>query len=192
MLMVKFIKLFFRTFNRVIHLYIVVGSTNPTKVRAIKQLFPENAIQSISAPSMVTEQPFSDEETMEGAVNRANYAVNKVERATIGIGLEGGVTILKNELYLCNWGALVTKDNKVFVASGAKILLPNTISKRLQHGEELGDIMADLTVDENVRTKAGAIGILTKGRINRQNMYAHIGELLFGQYEYSMNNKSRE
>lgn len=173
-------------------LLVVVGSTNPTKVNAIKQLFPEKTIEFINAPSKVTEQPFSDEETKEGAVNRATYAVKHVTNATIGIGLEGGVTLLKEKLYLCNWGALVTNKGEKFVASGAKILLPNPIAKRLKAGEQLGKVMADLTADKNVRRKDGAVGILTNGRMKRQQMYVHIAELLLGQYEYSKHKKSRE
>ena len=54
----------------------------------------------------------SDEETMQGAINRAKRALEEGE-APIGIGLEG---VMKTEhgLFMCNWGALATMDGKVF------------------------------------------------------------------------------
>lgn len=66
----------------------------------------------------------SDEETMQGAINRAKRALEDGE-APIGIGLEGGVMKTEHGLFMCNWGALATSDGKVFVAGGARITLPD-------------------------------------------------------------------
>src|SRR5699024_12086926 len=99
---------------------IVIGSLNRTKVEAVKSVFLRYKVIEKDVPSNVSAQPIGDEETLAGAINRAQ-AARALEQQTIGIGLEGGVTYLQDELYLCNWGALVDTDGKVYTASGARI-----------------------------------------------------------------------
>ncbi|MGC4376055.1 DUF84 family protein [Fictibacillus sp. Mic-4] len=158
---------------------IAIGSKNPAKVKAVKQVLNQEVV-SFEVPSGVSAQPFSDEETKRGAVNRAKKCVEK--GAEIGIGLEGGVTRMGDVLYLCNWGALVDSYSNTFVASGAKIPLPESIAAALYNGSELGDVMAELTSDQNVSKKEGAIGIFTNGIISRDEMFVHIVKMLYGQY----------
>jgi inosine/xanthosine triphosphatase len=161
-----------------------IGSKNPAKVQAVesvtKQLYWN--VEPFDAPSMVSAQPFSDEETQKGALNRARACV--ANGFDIGIGLEGGVVDTDDGMFLCNWGALVTKDQKQFVASGAKILLPEEIAGEIRDGRELGDVMADYTAKKDVRKKEGAVGIFTDGWVTRDEMFAHVVKLLVGQYEY--------
>ncbi|RKQ30524.1 DUF84 family protein [Oceanobacillus halophilus] len=162
---------------------IVVGSKNPTKIKAVQEIFPEADVASKDVPSKVSAQPFSDIETREGAINRAKQCKD-VSSGSIGIGLEGGVMHVEDELYLCNWGALVTEDEQVFTASGARIVLPKEIDEELQRGIELGDIMDHYASRDEVRKKEGAIGIFTKDRISRQEMFSHVVKMLRGQWEY--------
>ncbi len=103
---------------------VVVGSKNKTKVGAVEKVWKDATITSLSVPSGVAAQPFSDEETMQGAINRAKRALEEGE-AQIGIGLEGGVMKTEHGLFMCNWGALATSDGKIFVAGGARITLPD-------------------------------------------------------------------
>ncbi|MDZ5472563.1 DUF84 family protein [Bacillus sp. 31A1R] len=167
---------------------IIIGSKNPAKVHAVKTAFTgENLIfESLNVPSEVSEQPFSDEETIQGAINRANHAIN-LGNGDIGIGLEGGVHQTKHGLFLCNWGALVTVGMAPIVAGGARILLPEEIAKRLLNGEELGPVMDDYAKKKNVRKNEGAIGIFTNGLVNREEMFNHVSKMLVGQYQYKMN-----
>jgi len=164
---------------------IIIGSTNPAKVAAVKQAFPYQPAQFISLDisSGVSEQPFTDDETIKGAINRANGALYK-GKGDIGIGLEGGVQESEHGLLLCNWGALVSVGNEPIIAGGARFLLPETISDRLRAGEELGPVMDDYAKRKNVRKNEGAVGIFTNGLINRAEMFAHIMNLLIGQYYY--------
>ena len=83
---------------------VVVGSKNKTKVGAVEKVWKDAEITSLSVPSGVSAQPFSDEETMQGAINRAKRALEEGE-APIGIGLEGGVMKTEHGLFMCNWGA---------------------------------------------------------------------------------------
>ncbi|HYK72522.1 MAG TPA: DUF84 family protein [Pseudoneobacillus sp.] len=163
---------------------IIIGSKNPAKVEAVKGAFSKGyEFNSLDVPSGVSEQPFSDEETMKGAINRAEHAL-KLGGGDIGIGLEGGVQESSFGLFLCNWGALVVKGHPPLLAGGAKILLPDEIANLLRNGEELGPVMDDYAKKENIRKKEGAIGVFTNGKIDRSTMFTHVTKLLVGQYDY--------
>ncbi|MCQ5366008.1 DUF84 family protein [Anoxybacillus salavatliensis] len=165
---------------------IAVGTKNNTKVKAVKAVFYEAHYTIISSdvqPS-VSKQPFSDEETLQGAIERATLAVCK-QQAHIGIGLEGGVFVAQNGgIWLCNWGALVDRDGVVVVAGGARIPLPAEIGEQLRSGKELAEVMDEYANRRDVRSNEGAIGILTNGAIDRTTMYTHIVHMLKGQYEH--------
>ncbi|MFC0522278.1 DUF84 family protein [Pontibacillus salicampi] len=162
---------------------IVVGSTNPAKVNAVKKHFTEEEILGMEVGSKVSSQPYSDEETYEGAINRARECANSA-KGCMGIGLEGGVMELENELYLCNWGVLVDAEENTFTASGARIPLPEEIAKELEKGRELGDVMDAFAEREGIRLNEGAIGIFTNNLVSRMDMFEHVVLLLKGQYEF--------
>lgn len=165
---------------------IAIGTKNRAKVEAVKQSFQYlGHVQFIetNVPSEVSAQPFSDDETMQGAVNRAKNALVK-EQADIGIGLEGGVMETEESCFLCNWGALVDRNYEVTVAGGAKIPLPMEIYEELKKGKELGEIMEIYANQHDVRQNEGAIGILTNGMVTRTEMYEHILKILIGQWKY--------
>jgi inosine/xanthosine triphosphatase len=168
-----------------------IGSKNPAKVSSVEQALShwnQFDLVSVNVPSGVSEQPLSDQETINGALNRAQRALKEVN-GDIGIGLEGGVQETEQGLFLCNWGALVAPQINPIVAGGARISLPEDIAERLRAGEELGPIMVDFANKENVRSKEGAVGIFTNGMINRSEMFTHIMKLLVGQYEYQVKKK---
>lgn len=168
---------------------IIVGSSNPTKIESVKSIFSNAEVEGLEVSSMVSAQPFSDEETLEGAINRARECANSVKGA-FGIGLEGGVTQIENDLFLCNWGALVDDKGNVYIASGARIPLPDEISEELHTGKELGDVMDVFAKKNGVRKKEGAIGIFTNENIDRMSMFSHVVLLLKGQWEYAIQNSN--
>ncbi|PLR79137.1 inosine/xanthosine triphosphatase [Bacillus sp. V3-13] len=169
---------------------VIIGSKNPAKVSAVQQAFANFQAEVISAdvPSGVSEQPFSDDEAIEGAVNRAILSL-ETGRGDLGIGLEGGVQESRNGLLLCNWGALVQPGKPPIIAGGARFGLPEEISQRLRAGEELGPVMDDYAKKANVRKNEGAVGIFTSGMVDRSAMFSHIMDLLIGQYIYRQNNE---
>ncbi|MDP4085899.1 MAG: DUF84 family protein [Bacillota bacterium] len=166
---------------------IIIGSKNPAKITAVKNVFPlDSNIVSLDSPSGVRAQPFSDEETIQGAINRARHALRE-GNGEIGIGLEGGVQETSYGLLICNWGAIITNElEDPIIAGGARFLLPPEIAVRLRNGEELGPVMDDYSKKENVRKHEGAVGIFTNGFINRMDMFTHVMKMLVGQYEYKM------
>ena len=167
----------------------VIGSTNQAKVQATKEVlaihFPEAAVTSIETNSGVSNQPFSDEETRFGAINRALRASGLQENA-IGIGLEGGVRILEEKLYVCNWGALVLPSGERFIAGGAQIPLPEEVAKEIRSGKELGPVIDSYFSAKGLRQKEGAMGMFTAGAVTRVDLFTHILHLLTGQLKYSL------
>lgn len=161
---------------------ISVGSLNQAKLNAVKASSPVGSqLFSVDVPSEVSNQPYGDEETLQGAINRARNALNHNDSADVGIGLEGGVMWIGKVLYLCNWGALVTRDNLVVTGGGIRIPLPEEVVKGLNEGLELGDVMDRYAEATGTRYHQGAIGILTDGAMTRVDMFAHVATLLFAQ-----------
>ncbi|MDA3129760.1 DUF84 family protein [Aliibacillus thermotolerans] len=161
-----------------------IGSTNQAKIDAVTSVFsyPKYHVQSFSVPSSVSSQPFSEEETKRGAIHRAREVLEK--GMSIGVGLEGGVVPMDDGLYVCNWGALKTVTGEEMTAGGAKIRLPKEIAVQLYEGEELGRVMERYTKKKGIRHKEGAIGVFTAGHVDRANLFQHIVQLLYGQYQF--------
>ncbi|GGM26333.1 NTPase [Paraliobacillus quinghaiensis] len=167
---------------------IIIGSKNPTKVKAVQEVFNNQIVYAEDVPSNVSNQPLSDEETLMGASNRAKQAID-LNNAEIGIGLEGGVMELDGMTYLCSWGAMIDKKGVQFNASGARIPLPIEITEGLRQGKELGDLMDLYAQKQDVRKNEGAIGIFTNNLIGRKEMFVHILKLMKGQHEIYYKNK---
>lgn len=165
----------------------IIGSKNQAKVKAAKETlaihFPEAKIIYEEVGSGVSDQPFGEEETRLGAINRALRA-SSLNKGALGIGLEGGVRVLEGQMYMCNWGALVLPDGTKFTASGAQIPLPEQIASELRAGKELGPVVDRYFKATGVRNKEGAMGILTSGVVNRDVLFTHICQLLIGQLHY--------
>ena len=168
----------------------IIGTTNKAKLRAceevLKVYYPHSKITGRSISSDVSNQPFGDEETQDGALNRARKA-SASGQSVIGIGLEGGVRLINDKLYICNWGALCLPDGSEFTAGGAQIQLPDEIAREVQSGKELGPVVDQYYHKQNTRHNEGAIGILTNGAVSRSDLFAHILHLLIGQWQYSTN-----
>lgn len=157
---------------------IAVGSTNPAKIKAVHQAFHDLGYRAeiipLNVPSGVSPQPFSDEETIQGAVNRAqNALVHPSGRQPFdyGIGLEGGVKKTPHGLFLCNWGAVACRSGTVGIGGGLQIRLPDFLAAEVAKGKELGDVIEAWSGRTGVRSREGAIGMLTHNRITRMSMF---------------------
>ncbi len=170
-------------------LLICVGSRNPAKVSAVKQVvigfrWTETVVEPYDVPSGVRPQPLDDEETIKGAINRAQSAL-KVGRGDIGIGLEGGIHETPYGMFVCNWGAAVNNQGLIGIGGGARMILPETVAERIRAGEELGTIMDDIVQRVDVKKKEGAIGIFTDGFITRDKMFSEVVACALAPYQQS-------
>lgn len=167
---------------------LVIGSTNQTKIKAVKTIFPDCSLKAISVSSDVSPQPIGDEETLKGAMNRAKNAQLQNPQ-TFAIGLEGGVMYIQENIYLNSWGVIITPEGKLYTAAGARIPLPNEFKSKLNQQIELGKLMDDYTKRENIGKNEGAIGIFTSSYFTRVDLFAQVMLILKGQIEYDFKNE---
>lgn len=150
-------------------MHVAVGSTNPVKKRAVEGVVTEfdGSVVAVAVDSGVSEQPSSVEETVAGAKNRARRALEATD-ADYGVGLEGGVTRFEYVpgVRLIMW-ACVTDGERLEVASGPSLRLPDSVGARLDAGEELGPVMDDRLGTNNIAEAEGAAGVLTGGLTSR-------------------------
>lgn len=155
---------------------IAVGSTNPLKVNAVKnvfnKVFNEVIITPVNSPSKVKDQPMNDKETIKGALNRARHALEKTE-ADYGVGIEGGIQDTPNGTLLHAWTAIINKKGRTGLGCTSSLILPEIIAKGLHEGKELGPLIDELTGKKDVKHNEGTTGILTNGLLNREESYHH-------------------
>lgn len=171
---------------------VIVGSKNPVKVGAVEEAFkkywPNCEVIGMEVESGVSAQPMSELETINGARQRAHAVLKADPGADYGVGVEGGVTEInptssnwtgsrggtKSKLFECAWVAIVNRDGREGLAGGLYFELPEKIATEIRKGGELGPIMNEMTGEDNVKQKMGAIGIFTKGQLDRKNAYVQI------------------
>ena len=170
---------------------IVVGSTNPVKIQAVREgfgnFYPDCEAVGAQVASGVSAQPMSEKETVNGARQRAYAALETDPKADYGVGLEGGVTEIdpttpnwtgmhggKGRLFECAWVAIVDRKGKEGLGGGLYFELPVKVAEKIKKGGELGPIMDELSGESNVKQKSGAIGIFTKGKLTRQQAYEQL------------------
>ncbi len=162
---------------------VYIGSTNINKVEAVKRVFEPLSYEVVACDvkSEVSAQPLSDEETLKGALNRAQNLPKDGKR----IGLEAGVTLLNNVLYLTNFGVLIDEFDNCYYAGGTRIPLPEEIKTLiLDEKLELSDAMFAYFKMKDIKHQNGAIGYFTCDIVTRVEIFTHIVKLLYGQYCY--------
>lgn len=154
---------------------IAVGSTNPVKVAAVRQVvlrhWPEAEVVALDVNTGVRAMPMSDAESQEGARNRA-LAAQAQAQADLGIGLEGGVNPEPIGLVLHGWVVAVDGHGRFGIGGAGRLPLPPAIAQRVLAGEELGPVMDELLGQAEVRKQGGAVGALTAGLVLRQEAFA--------------------
>lgn len=155
---------------------VIVGSTNPVKVGAAREVFekidPNVEIVSIAVESGVPHQPWGDEETRQGAINRAHAAMR--DGADYAVGFEGGVVETEHGIMTCAWCAVINAAEKCGLGGSVNMMLPPKVQDALRHGAELGPAMDDLVGESNTKQGSGAAGILTDGLTDRKMEYEHM------------------
>ncbi len=157
--------------------HVVIASTNPVKEaavrRALQQMFPDAAVttERVGVDSGVSDQPRSDQETRRGAMNRARAAHTTVPEADAWVGIEGGIEDRGDQMMAFAWVVVATPE-AMGQARSASFQVPERVAERVRAGEELGH--ADDAVFDRTASKRdeGAVGIMTRGVIDRAALYA--------------------
>ena len=165
---------------------VIVASKNPVKIEAaldgFSRMFPSLAfdVRGTSVPSGVPDQPFTDNETLQGALNRARNAREAEPNADYWIGLEGGVDGDKSgdgPIQSFAWIAVVDKGEdgsveRVCKARTSTYYLPEETAKLLRQGMELGHADDLVHGRTNSKQKSGSVGILTDDVLTRKSFYS--------------------
>ena len=157
---------------------IVVGSTNPAKIKAaqivINKLFPEHKVKlkGVEVESGVDSQPKSDQEAMDGAINRAKAALQKTN-ADFAIGMEGGIHKIGKHWFECGWIAVVDKNGNLGLGSSGRWKVSKKIANELLAGRELAEVIEILTGDTGANLREGIMGKITNGHLPRDLAYSH-------------------
>ena len=128
-------------------------------------------LKGIAVPSGVAEQPMTDQETYQGALNRAKVALERMPDAAYTIGLEGGIEDSPNGMMSFAWAVILTTSGKVGKGRTASFFLPTKVAALVRQGKELGEADDLVFGETGSKQKMGAIGLLTKGLIDRTRLY---------------------
>ncbi|MDW8031191.1 MAG: inosine/xanthosine triphosphatase [Candidatus Bipolaricaulota bacterium] len=149
-----------------------VGSNNPIKAQAVKNVFERafgpTEVRLISVESGVPTQPFGDD-TARGACERARKALLD---ADFGVGIEAGL-IWHHELQLyfdVQFCAIISRDGKLTIGHGSGFVYPPKVIAEVLAGRPVGEVMSELTGIERLGHKMGAIGYLSKNLLTREQL----------------------
>jgi inosine/xanthosine triphosphatase len=148
---------------------VAVGSTNPTKVNAVRRavrLLCNARVESVAVESGVPPQPSSYKSVMLGAVNRAVRAL-EATNADYGVGIEAGFDIQAGIPVEFQVAAVVDRDGRVSLGLSPGFMLPQEWLGELLAGKELGSIAEKVTGRKGAGERLGLIGYLTYGHITR-------------------------
>jgi inosine/xanthosine triphosphatase len=170
-------------------------------INAASETWPEVKVSGISVPSQIKEQPTSDEETRQGASNRAKAVLEKGLKTldknlendqVLGVGLEGGIFIdEQNEMWSTVWIAVIDQQGNLFEANGARFKVDPIVAEPIKKGEEMGPVIAQIVGEADVRSKQGMIGIVTANFVDRTEEYSGIVKMALGLwYRPQLENKT--
>lgn len=169
-----------------------IGSTNPVKIEAVRlaaqAVFSarerDEAIetQGFAVASGVSAQPFSDQETRQGAMNRAVAVLAKDETVELALGLEGGVYEEGTDIWNVVWVVVRDRAGREVAFSGNRFALPTDVADGLRTGQEMGDVMNALEGRDNLKHAEGMFGIITEGVITRTAGYQSLAQFALALY----------
>lgn len=155
-----------------------VGSQNPVKIGAALNILNETLeadfqVIGLDVPTGVAEQPMTEEETRQGAINRIENCLsahNGGEADAWYVAIEGGVDVFEDGPATFAYVAIYN-SGRWSIGRSANLPLPVSVYQALQQGEELGSVMDKLFNTHNIKQKGGAIGLLTHHHVTRQLVY---------------------
>jgi inosine/xanthosine triphosphatase len=155
---------------------VVVGSTNPVKIEAVRTAFelvwPEQTwdVTGVPAASGVSVQPMSDEECIIGARNRARAALAHSD-APYGVGLEGGLQRVAGKWLNGGWSVVIDSSGREGIGATIKMVTPACMMEKIEQGMELGDVDDLFFQQQNSKQAQGHFGLFTRDLITRKRAY---------------------
>eukprot|EP00312_Isochrysidales_sp_CCMP1244_P006521 CAMPEP_0196673322 /NCGR_PEP_ID=MMETSP1090-20130531/2883_1 /TAXON_ID=37098 /ORGANISM="Isochrysis sp, Strain CCMP1244" /LENGTH=382 /DNA_ID=CAMNT_0042011079 /DNA_START=1 /DNA_END=1149 /DNA_ORIENTATION=+ len=192
-------------------LVVAVGSKNPVKVNAVRAgfaaAFPLTALEVVAydVPSGVSDQPWGEAETRQGALNRAENCLGAHclghggAMPDFAVGVEGGVAECSlSSLHPGTPGLDSCTECFAFlavmrspaseagvawgVARTGSFALPPRLAALVKSGVELGDADDRVFGDSGSKRKGGTVGKLTRGLVDRTAYYEHAMHLALAPF----------
>ena len=154
-----------------------VGSKNKAKITAVSEIIQDYpqlssaAIEGTETDSRISVQPKSLDETIGGAMNRARGAFNDCDYS---IGLESGLMHVPNTksgyMDVCVCAIYDGKEFHLGLSSAWEFPDKSITDLMIKDGLDMSQAInkAGLTKNPSIGSDEGAIGILTKGRVDRK------------------------
>lgn len=157
---------------------VIVASKNPVKIDATRigfeRMFPNKTytFEGITVPSGVSDQPMSNQETLQGAQNRVANAYTQYPDVAFVVGIEGGIEVVDNHLAVFAWVVIQSNDT-IGQAQTGVFYLPDEVAQLVLSGLELGDADDQVFGHSNSKQQNGSIGLLTDDTLTRTSYYVN-------------------
>ena len=155
---------------------VAVGSKNPSKVRAVEVAFRLIGIRvrvvPLEPPRGLPPEPVGIDEILNGAVERANYALSNVPNAEFGVGIEAGLLRLGrvNSYIDLTMAAVVDRRGIATIGLSPGFMVPSKFVSEVLSGKELSEVAERYYKIPGVGKVYGLIGILTRRFIERLDL----------------------
>lgn len=155
---------------------VVIASNNAPKAKSTREGFRvmlpgSYDFRSVNVDSGVRDQPFSDDETLQGAINRAGNAKDAMPNAEYWVGIEGGVEVHSGAVCCFAWVVVTGKDGRIGKARTSAFFVAEETAHLLHQGMDLGQADDRILKQKNVKDNQGSVGILTGGLVDRADYY---------------------
>ena len=148
-----------------------VGSANAAKVSAVRKVFRSLRLPYrlvvCPTPSGVSDQPESEEETVRGALNRAQGVLARTD-VDLAVAFEGGIDRTLFGTFAVEWCAVFDRSGVRGLGGGPKLLLPDALAERIRQGEPLG-VAVERWGFGRASVRSGVFGLLTRNLVTRES-----------------------
>ena len=151
---------------------VTIGSTNPTKLEAVKQAFrivwPDQKFEfeTFNGVSGVNEQPLHEEESITGARNRARQVIIETD-TDFAVGIEGGMYKVDDKWFVRDWAIVLDQTGKEGIGGTPRYHVPDHIRTHITSDHDLSAVLEDKLGAINIGKLDGYAGMMTGNHITR-------------------------
>jgi len=156
---------------------VAVGSENNTKIQPVEKIFKHHfknvEVIGVAVSSGISEQPMSDDEIFQGALNRAKNSLKKVKGAEYGVGIEGGLHKHSYGWFERGLVVIVNKNGEIGIGSSGGLFVPDAVMEHIHQGKTLEEAIDTLFGTHKVGEGIGMFGVFTKEVVTRAGAIEH-------------------
>ena len=151
----------------------VLSSTNAAKRQATEVLLREVygddcSLECVDVDSGVSATPTTDDEGIQGALQRIAHAAAQLPDRDGYFGLEGIITTNRYGTFLCGWAVVKLQSGVIGYGCSAKVRLPDELMHGFDSFRQLSDLTAAAYPDRAAALPTqGTNGVITNGMYTR-------------------------